>query len=410
MIHPTRHATAYVLVLASALIVVTVGVAAVAVSRAHLASTAAQADMHAARAAAIGGIEYGLVNADGSLSWRTLRDSSPEVAAFRSGDTVVSTTVSDPLDASLTDDWSEPIQLTASASLRNATQIISARFSPVFRSITGLNAAIAASGDIILSAAELDATGPVASGGSISNTGQPQYATRWFAKGTITGTGYNGTLNPGSSSPELPSADTITYLKSIGTRITYASTGGVLDNVVLSESTNPYGATNSNGVYYIECARASMVIKNSRIRGSLLILEPGATCRLEGSVLIEPLLPTLPALVVDGAMTFAGSTADLSEVSRNTNFNPAGAPYLGATDTDKADVYPSMLAGVVWINGNLTVNASGTACEGALLVSGNLTVYDTLVVRAKSPDTPIPGFGVVSRWSIDRSSLKRGTE
>jgi hypothetical protein len=28
-------------------------------------------------------------------------------------------------------------------------------------------------------------------------------------------------------------------------------------------------------------------------------------------------------------------------------------------------------------------------------------------VRAKAPDAPIPGFGVVSRWSIDRSSIKR---
>jgi hypothetical protein len=407
VISSTRRATAYVLVLASALIVVAVGVAAVAVSRAHLASTAAQADMHAARAAAIGGIKYGIANADGSLSWRTLRSTAPEVASFRSGSTNVSTTVSDPVDATLDDDWSDPIQLTASASLRNASQTIAARFSPVFRNITGLNAAIAADGDIILSAAELDAIGIVASGGSISNTGQSQYATRWSAKGTITGTGYNGTLSPGSSSPELPSAETITYLKSIGTRITYASTGGILDNVVLSESINPYGATNPNGVYYIECGRSHFYLRNSRIRGTLLILEPGATCRLEGSLLIEPLLPNLPALVIDGATTFATSTADLSESARNTNFNPTGAPYLGATDNDKSDLYPSMLAGVVWINGNLTVNASGTACEGALLVSGNLTVYDTLVVRAKAPDAPIPGFGVVSRWSIDRSSIKR---
>ena len=410
MIHSHRRATAYVLVLASALIVVAVGVAAVAVSRAHLAATSAQADMHSARAAAIGGIEYGLVNADGSLSWRTFRSASPEIASFRSGNTFVSTTVSDPVDATLNDDWSDPIQLTATATLRNANQIISARFSPVFRNITGLNAAIAVSDDIILSAAELDATGTVASGGSISNTGQSQYAPRWSAKGIITGTGYNGTLVTDASSPELPSADTITYLKSIGTRITYASTGGILDNVVLSESTNPYGATNPNGVYYIECGRSHFYLRNSRIRGTLLILEPGVTCRLEGSVLIEPLLANLPALVVDGPMTFAGSTADLSESLRNTNFNPTGAPYLGTTDNDKSDLYPSILAGVVWINGNLTVYASGTACEGALLVSGNLTVYDTLVVRAKLPDAPIPGFGVVSRWSIDRSSIKRLTE
>ena len=34
------------------------------------------------------------------------------------------------------------------------------------------------------------------------------------------------------------------------------------------------------------------------------------------------------------------------------NFNPAGAPYNGSTDTDKADTYPNEIRGLVHVEGS----------------------------------------------------------
>jgi hypothetical protein len=60
------------------------------------------------------------------------------------------------------------------------------------------------------------------------------------------------------------------------------------------------------------------------------------------------------------------ASGTLSEAAEGTNFNPSGVPYLGGTDSDTSDSYPSEIDGLVHVKGTLVMD-QGSLVRGAII-------------------------------------------
>ena len=85
------------------------------------------------------------------------------------------------------------------------------------------------------------------------------------------------------------------------------STGRYIYRKVLGPSVNPFGVgTNAHGVYWIDCAGNRITIERSRIRGTLVLINPGSGSSVgSGPINWSPAVPGYPALVVNGDFTLS---------------------------------------------------------------------------------------------------------
>jgi hypothetical protein len=184
---------------------------------------------------------------------------------------------------------------------------------------------------------------------------------------------------------------------------TYPADTYVMEGALLSPANNPFGSrqTNPQGIYVLNCSGKKVIIANSRIVGTLVILGPNAASSIQGSVAWEPAVPNYPALLTDTPIPIALGSAALSEATMSTNFNPTGTPYPyvgGSQNTDMNDVYPSVIRGLIYSTTNLVFQNS-TAVEGVVVSHNDITVQaGALNVKYKSTwlNNPPPGFDLGS--------------
>lgn len=193
-----------------------------------------------------------------------------------------------------------------------------------------------------------------------------------------------------------------------------------LHRTVLSPSVNPFGAgtTNGQGIYVIDCEASPISIKDCRIVGTLVLLNYDDTQSLiHGSMSwepsvesMDPAVTNLPILLANEALQFDTSAADLDEGLVNVNFNPIGTPYEGAEDSDKQDVVPSLLDGLIFVNGDLDVMSS-LRLHGVMVSAGIATftdadvnaTYNSLYYWYNAP----PGFEAEPAVDIDPGSFRQ---
>jgi len=201
----------------------------------------------------------------------------------------------------------------------------------------------------------------------------------------------------------MPDATAFDYYIANGTPITYASilkSGGqvTLEKDFLSPNRNPYGVTNAKGIYVINCLLGDLRIRNFRIVGTLVILNPGVFS-VQQAVNWEPGIANYPSLLVRGNAELAFSSGALSESSLGVNFNE---------DTNKTDTYPSLNKGLVYASGNVTTKTSVTI-DGVLVIGGTLTAQNTLTLTYESTflDNPPPGFAGAPEMVISPGTWKQ---
>jgi hypothetical protein len=181
------------------------------------------------------------------------------------------------------------------------------------------------------------------------------------------------------------------------------TSGRVMYRQVLSPSLNPYGiATNSQGIYWINCAGNKLVIERSRILGTLLVVNPGVgSCIADGPIHMSPAVPGYPVLLVDADTAsdadFAINATNraLSEKENATNFNPSGAAHEDfGQDADMNDIYQSAIIGLVAIEDDLSYTNS-PLIRGQLLVGDDIANSSGTLEIQYQPDSllnPPPGF------------------
>src|SRR5690606_33523913 len=177
----------------------------------------------------------------------------------------------------------------------------------------------------------------------------------WTELSGMTTISWFGTLNKAewyiSSEPgslvnfDIDNAD----FKEVGSERTIA-------NVLLSPSNNPYGATNSQGIYVIDLGGSRLAIKRSRIVGTLVLLNPDDDTRIGANTPLhwEPAVAGFPSLIVHGEeLTINPSDDGLVEAHLRANFNPPSTPYEGEADLDQLDTYPSQIKGLIYSDDRL---------------------------------------------------------
>jgi hypothetical protein len=186
-----------------------------------------------------------------------------------------------------------------------------------------------------------------------------------------------------------------------------STSGRLISRQVLSPSINPFGATNAQGIYWIDCAGSRLVIERSRILGTLLIINPGPnSCIDYAPINWAPAVAGYPALLVDADtatdanFSIRATNRSLNEADLDVNFNPAGAPYefnnwnASSTDSSLNDIYPSEIRGLVVIRNDLSYQ-NRPYIRGQVIVGGDITNSSGELEVDYQPDSllnPPPGF------------------
>jgi hypothetical protein len=209
----------------------------------------------------------------------------------------------------------------------------------------------------------------------------------------------------------MPPSGVESMYVSLGTSINGAGT--TLDRIVLSPALNPWGSPNSDGVYVLSTSN-DVTIRRCRILGTLVVVCPGHTVKIDMPVLMQPARPDYPVLIVDGNLDLEyDASGGLSESANGTNYNPVGAPYQNVTDSDTADTYASEIDGLVHIKGTIIMNMAplfrgAIICEsGALTNAIDVSGTPTVVYDPTLYSSPPMGYTKSVTMSIQAGSYRQ---
>ncbi len=165
--------------------------------------------------------------------------------------------------------------------------------------------------------------------------------------------------------------------------VTYPHNMPVIDRQLISPHVNPLGATNSQGIYVVNCGNQDLMIGRSRLVGTFILVNPGPGSCMKDWVNLEPAAAGMPGLLIDGSFKIAMDGTGFSETAVAMNMNPSHTPYPyqgGLGNTGLVDNYPSQLAGLIYATGSLNL-------EGSAQIRGLLIANDW--VRMNSADVTI---------------------
>jgi len=416
-----RKAMSYILVLGTAMVITMIGISALSTMRLRWHSTKNSTDFLQTRLYAQSAIDMGLFYIENTPGWRSVRPSGLWVDRDPIGNGYYSITGVDPNDNNLSNSANDPVILTGIGYQGDARYKLQVTLLPELVPISALEAAMQAGNDIIFETSTLTSNKIISSNNSIAATNSTINADVEAAN-SIVGTGYTGNTTYPVPPRIMPSANVFDYYLANGTPITYnilpsALNIRLINNIVLSQNVNPYGnqITNPQGIYVIDCAGQNIKIMNSRIVGTLLLINPGSESIILNSINWEPAVPNYPILLVNGSFKIGYSNVPLSEqVQGNVNYNPPGTPYDGVSDTDISDEYPSETNGLIYVSGDLLMYNEFTM-KGVVIAGNTLTIQhpnstpNTIIINYDNIFyyNPPPGFSEIANMIIAERSWKQ---
>jgi hypothetical protein len=394
----------YVVVLGATLVVGITALAAMSLARVELRDAAMTEDLRNARRAAASGIEYALHALNNDPDWRTTLGCCEEQPPVYLGASRFTWKVSDYEDDDLGDDPLDHATITVTGYGTTAVAVVSLQVEPSGETgVSCLGAAVFAdTGITLLNGANLEGSGFVHTNVNAALT-TAECDLDIDAVGVASGGAYNAGKYEGIDPLQAPGDHALDWYIERGTRVSFASIPSVLGTRtilgrLLSPQHNPFGETNPWGIYVIDCAGQNLSIAGSRVYGTLVILNPGSASGITDVVHMQPVAPNYPSLMVQGSFRFdmdqlLTNSRTLRETS-TANFNPVGAPYLGLTDSDTSDTYPSRVEGLVYVTGQAQITDTsefvGTLIAGRVSVDANQTL--TITHQRYALDYPPPGF------------------
>ncbi len=385
-----RRGSVYVFVLTTAMLISVIGLSAIAISRINTRSQTSkrQADAMALAASAVEAAVT-VINLD--PGWRFTHQNGVETPPIDFGPGTISWKLVDP-DGNLGDDPTDPVSILGIGRCGQsvwAYGVIVSGTDPLEVLNTSLHArnlVLVKSGKSIrCSGAPLSTNGPLQNDGTIYGDVE---AFAVIQPGNIT-----GTLTVPSPRKVMPPPVVFGLYTGRATLLPYS---GNIDKDVLAPGYNSYGGgLNPDGVYFIDTGGNDLDIRDSRIHGTLIVRTQGRRVTVNNSVFLHNYRPDHPVLMVDGHLELmhTGTTSDLSEADRGTNYNPPGAPYQGDSDTDQLDTYPNEVRGLVHVRGNLLMR--GTArVRGVIICDASVTIDDSpeIIHDPSIPQNPPEGY------------------
>lgn len=376
----SRRGAVYVLVLGVATMVAVVGIGVIALARSSGQASKATRDWVEAGTLAASGVELALGYINSTSTWRTDAVNRAWIGPLTLGDGRVAFTLVDEGDSDLANNNYDPVRVYVTATVGQSTRVYSVQVAP--SGPTGLSilrSAVHSDGGVTVSGAITAANGPISSNVQVKNSG---VLTADVECQTMSNSGtINGFVSSGLAARTMPPSTVVAQYSAMGSTISYSSlSGGDLEKCVLSAASNPYGSVNASGVYVINVPLASRLrIRSCRIESTLVVkLGLLSSLVVEGPVMWNPPAGNKPSLIVQGAatssVTIGGSAVALDEAMAGTSLNPAGTPYLGASDSDTSDKYPSELRGIFHITSCPLTLTDNVATVGCVIADGAVTI------------------------------------
>jgi Tfp pilus assembly protein PilX len=399
-----RRGSMYVAVLGSAMAITVMGLSAIMLARVERSSVVGTADSAAARFYAQSAIELGEQHIRQDSNWRTTYTTGVWEANRAIGTGTYTLEGIDTVDGNLSNSASDPVVLRGTGFQGQSRYKLQVTMVAKSNALTCLEVAMHAGTDLTFSSATVQS--PLV---TISANHNATASSSWvYPKVEVVNTtsgSYQTPTQTGITPRTMPDATVFDYYIYIanGTPIVYAGlpkSGGktTIEKVVFSPTHNPYGLPNPKGIYVIDCGGGDLKIYNTRIVGTLVILNPGVFS-VQQAVNWEPAIANYPSLLVRGNAELAFSASALSESSLSVDFNEDG---------DRLDTYPSLIKGLIYASGNVTTKNTVTI-DGVLVIGGTLTAQNTLTLAYEPTflDNPPPGFGGAPQMVVSPGTWKQ---
>lgn len=359
----------YFLVLASALILVSLGVGLSHMFLQFRQTSRSNSDIHRAEVYAELGIQHALHGTTAISNWRAVLSNGDWLDEIPVDDATYSVTGIDPCDGTLQDSDGDPVTLTCTATIHGVSRTMAVQTQQLPLEL--LRYALAAEGLINLDHGHTRITGDVTTNADIDKSG----ADTWiFGNAEAVGTidevvRITGIIAPGSAPKTFPDDQRILqYYQSRATNIGYLDT---IEKVLLSPTSNPFGAPDADGLYKINCSNKKIVIKDCRIVGTLLLINPKSDSTIDSAINWRPARPDYPALIImDGDFTIKPDR-DLVELALGVDFSMPGEPGFGF----QLGIFPNVIEGVVYSNGNLELDKDCNI-QGTVVCAGEVKLKD----------------------------------
>lgn len=413
-----RRGNIYFLVLAVCLLVSVIGLGAVLAARAQTRSVGQTADFDEARLYARSGVELGTWFAN-QANFRNNYSNGAWVArqTISNGTLSISGANANPA-LPLNNLDTDPIILTAvgyKGIAVHQTQVqLVARPQPLSCLQTCADFGGSVTLGALLGTVTLSCNQPFSTNGNLSAAEAVMVGPLEYAGSVSIGLLCSGNFTTTHIAPRgLPDPNHVfDYYKSHGTPIPLSSLyssslgGYAIQNCLLSPGNNPFGPTDPQGIYIVDCGSLGnkITVQNCRIVGTLVLLNAGSGSGVAGSVNWAPAVSNYPCLLVQSTLgsNFAlqYTNVALFEANLGVNFNPPSTPYNGVSNTTTTDAYPSLMNGLIYCSGGLSLTNDLTI-KGVLVVNGGMTwttgtlglTWDNLYMRNPPPgfyQTPVP--------------------
>ena len=404
-----RRGSMYVVVLGTSVMVTVIGLSALLSVRVERREVDMGGDFAQARLHAQSAIEIGLARISDNPDWRTRYSNGVWEADRPIGTGTYTVEGFDADDADLGDDDTDPLVLTGTGFSGDARYKLEVTLVPEMAPLSCLEVAMHVQNDAIFNSAVVAGDQTISANNNVSassSTVNPDVE----AVSAISGTGYAGTTTPGITPRAVPDPATVfEYYVANGTAITVPST--TIEGQLLSPSSNPYGLTDPQGIYVLDCLGQDYTILRTRIVGTLVLLNAGASTRIQPEVNLEPAVANFPSLLVEGNLQVETGASSLSESALGINFNPPGTPYQGTANGSMTDSYPAVITGLVYVSGDITTNIDA-AFEGVVVGGASFTgtANVTLNYNAEFFNNPPPGFRSGTQMRVSAGSWRRAVD
>lgn len=401
-----RGAALAMAVLGVATMLMLIAVSTMELTQSRLKAEEMLCDAEQSRLGAISALETAIQYCNSTPTWRTaMTHGSPANRVLANNKIIF--TLYDDSDANLSNRDSDAVRISGTAECGVAKQAMTMTARPL--ALSCLDSAAHAVGNLT-NDNTLTNNKPVSANRVINNgviNGDVESSTTTSNLNVI-----NGTIKNGVPVKEVPGANVVSFYSSTASPMSYAAIPSVagkktITQQLISPSRNPYGTTNPNGLYVLDCGGGMITIDSCRIVGTLIIVNLDPASRIEKSMNWEPVITNYPALIVSGSIIIALSGTDLLEAGgSNPNFNPADTPYKGASNSTSIDVYPCYLRGLIYATGDITTEQS-TSINGTLIAGVNMYLRGTTTLTHDSTyvNNPPPCF-VSHRLAVNLGSWR----
>lgn len=377
-----RRGSIYLLTLGLGSILTIIGVGVIATSRAGMRSVSQAEDWAEAQSLTYSAVEHAIVEINSHSNWRNDFNGTTTQCSLGRGS--FTWRLVDEGDGSMTDDPHDACTAYVTGTVGRATYSMKVHLAMAPGPLPALKMALATGGNTTVTNYD-----------SATFTGGPLGCNKTVTinyNATVTGivqAKYLSIISPGAlngssvvPSPAMTMPDSTVFSQYRGRATTLNYNWfwyGSMDDVNLSPSSNPQGAPNADGVYYINTGNRDLYIDHCNIQGTLVIDCGTATVTLGAGTKINSYRTNYPALIVKGdlKMTFStgGSPRPWGTHRRGGGFRDNGH-HWGWFNFLQYWTEPGEIVGLVHVKGNLAMQSS-SGVEGCVICEGDVWLQGT---------------------------------